>query len=302
MKKSLFVMLALLPMFVTTVFAEEVDTVKVINKPNKVVFTESQKGLKVDVIGAEKDSAYRYTFTHENTPSGKTISSQQETRSNDVSINYPFQKNDTSKCTAGESTCEVFTSGLYAGFGWNHVDKEYPDFRHNIGHEYEIGILNMLGIGVKPWKGGRFSLGFGFEWRRYHMHYHKDIDKAPDGLLYVTDFAEGSKDCSTNIHIFALQFPLLYRQMVSKKFAVWCGGVMNVNTGAHVTSKHKLDDRDYVIKIRDLHQRKVSFDIIGGFGMEDGLGIYLRYRPQSLFKKGYRPEMDTFSVGLTITI
>lgn len=298
MKKAiLFLLPLLLPMMAGA--QGEVDTVKVIDRPEKVIFTESANGLAVDVHGSVNDSTYRYTYKHEYKSNERVKTTQRESKL-DWNINYPFQKSDTTdSCSSNRPEIQVFTSGFYCGFGWNHVDKAFPDFRENIGHEYEFGILNLVALGFRPWKGARLSLGFGLESRRYHMHHYTDIAKDADGMLHVIDFPEGASRRNTNIHIFTLQFPLMLRQVVYKQTALFAGGVMNVNTGAHYTSKYRLADKDFSIVTRDLHQRKVTFDIVGGVSF-DGFGFYLRYRPQNLFKSGFGPKMSTISTGIML--
>ncbi|MBO4379869.1 MAG: hypothetical protein J5784_02585 [Muribaculaceae bacterium] len=277
---------------------EQADTVKVIKNPNNVVITENPKGVRIDVTGNEADSVYHYSYESHHSSDTKVSTRQSEERALDWNIEIPFRHDDKGHLKPEKKySFDLSTSGLYIGWGWNNVDKAFPDFRDNIGHEYEVGILNLLALGFNA-RGNRLTLGFGMEYRRYHIR-HFNLDRTPENVVVMTDFPEGSTKSNANVKAFSLQFPLIYHRYLPKRWSVMAGGIMNVNTGCRLSTEYSLDGRDYSVQMRHLQKRDVTFDVIGGI-QYNGLGMYVRYRPQGLFKDGYGPKMSTISMGFGI--
>ena len=108
---------------------------------------------------------------------------------------------------------------------------------------------------------------------------------------------------NSDINIYTVQFPLLYHKDFGEDFKFFVGGILNWNCYADYHNSYKVHNTKYNTNTSGLRQRKLTFDAITGIGY-NGLGVYFRYAPQSLFQKGY-DEMNldrTWTLGLMIAL
>lgn len=273
------------------------DTVKVISNPRSVIVTEDTAGTHISVIGAGQDSTYHYAYDVNHGADTRITTTQNE--DHDITFRVPFGKTDT---TAAKHHFEVVSAGIYSNFGlgWNHV-KGSQEFKDNIGHMVEFGILDLIGLRYNSDFGLGFTLGFGLEARRIRLHTGGLMDKDENRNLIITPLPEGGHDVTSRLRIFSLQFPLIMSQSFgqSRDFKIFAGGAMMVNTGMRIENSYKLGDVRHNDQITGFNRRKISFDVLGGFSY-DGLGWYVRWRPQSVFKSGYEPEITNFSTGVML--
>jgi hypothetical protein len=77
---------------------------------------------------------------------------------------------------------------------------------------------------------------------------------------------------------------------------------MNWNYKAHADNHYIIGNSKYNISQCGLKQNKITFDIIGGLTVGH-TGIYCRYSPNEVFKKGYGPEIkNTWMLGVAIAL
>ena len=274
------------------------DTVTVIEQPGKVIITETPTSVKVNVVGT-KDDEKIYTYTVEHQADGKVITSQDD---NDWELRFPFSQKEPSYGgvifqKSKESHWSIVMEGLYLGGGV-----------HNSWGTAEIGILDAMGINYDSHHGQNISLGWGFSFKfisptKSNMIVCDDMTK----VVSLVPFPESveSKECWSNLRMAALQFPLMFRQKIHKRLAIRFGGIMNWNYLARVSSHYKIGNDDHNITEWGLKQNQITFDVIGGLSLSTwkvgGFGIYCRYSPNEVFKKGYGPEIkDTWTVGCSI--
>ena len=120
-----------------------------------------------------------------------------------------------------------------------------------------------------------------------------------DNIVSTTFYPNDAeiKDRSSNLNLWTWQFPLLFRQRIYKSLAIRFGGIMNWNYKAHADNHYIIGNSKYNISQCGLKQNKITFDIIGGLTVGH-TGIYCRYSPNEVFKKGYGPEIkNTWTLG-----
>ena len=106
-----------------------------------------------------------------------------------------------------------------------------------------------------------------------------------------------SPPITSNLNMWALQFPLMFRQKIYKSLAIRVGGIMNWNYRAQIHNKYNIGKTSYDITQKGLKQNKITFDLMAGLSLGH-TGIYCRYSPKELFKKGYGPEIkNTWTLG-----
>ena len=284
MKKCYFLFAALLA--VVQMSAQSIDTVTVINQPNQVIITETPSGVQMRVIGSGNDKNDNYTYTVEHS-SNDTIHTVQ---GSDWDLNFPYTLSFSSD---NDHHWAITTNGFYMGGGISHS-------WNMINNSFEVGLLNIAAINYSSLHGQDISLGIGIHHRSYSL-------KRPNMLTYdensatvgTTFYPEGIdvKDRSSNLNVWAWQFPLMFRQKIYKTFAIRFGGIMNWNFKAQAHNRYKVGNTQNDITHRGLKQNKITFDLMAGLTFSHS-GIYCRFSPNEVFKKGYGPEIkNTWTLG-----
>ena len=282
MKKFYFFIAALFA--VTQLSAQTPDTVTVIDAPRQVIITETPTGTMVKVKGKKDNDEYNYTYQMEHAANDSIHTSQNI----DWDLNFPFKKN---KKKDYHWTME--TKGLYFGGGlktsWNLVN-----------NSFNWGILNIASVNYHTLHGQHFSLGVGYDNKRFSLKRPYCFVKyeRPD-VVDVSLYNDVSiYDRSSVLSVRAIQFPLLFQQDFGKEFHLVLGASMNWNVYAKCNTHFKtVNKTNYDISYRDIKQNKITFDVIGALSF-DGLAIYCRYTPGNMFKKGFGPEIkNTWMLG-----
>ena len=191
----------------------------------------------------------------------------------------------------------IFTDGFYLGLG----------IKHNwepINNSFEVGLLNAIGIKYSSLHGQTISLGAGIHHRSYSMKRPYMLDRIDNGSVelstYPTANFNEAKDRSSNLNLWTVQFPLIFRQRIVKKLDISLAGILNWNTYARVDNHYEINKVDYDTHYKGLKQNKVNFDFMGSLTWAE-CGIYCRYSPGKFFKDGFGPEIkNTWTMGLII--
>lgn len=282
MKKTFFIIATMLAM--AQVCNATSDTVTVIEQPSQVIITETPNGVKVNVLGSKDDESAKYSYSVEHQANDKMTTSQEK----DWEVRFPFSKNDSSS-----HHWAIIMDGFYMGGGIKHS-------LDIINNSFEIGLLNFAAINYDSHHGQNISLGVGIHHKSFSLKRPNMLvrDEATDVVTpaFYPDGVE-PKDRSSNLNMWALQFPLMFSQKIYKSFAIRFGGIMNWNYLAQVNNHYKIGKSEYHVTERGLKQNKITFDLMGGLTLGH-IGIYCRYSPNEVFKKGYGPEIkNTWTLG-----
>ena len=212
---------------------------------------------------------------------------------NGVAYEHPF-KNDDEKT----KHWSVTTTGFYFGMGVKHSWEV-------INNSFEIGLLNIAAVNYNSLHGQNISLGVGIHHRSYSMKrpamlMRDDLTDAVVMGTYPSVSVDEIKDRSSNLNMWTLQFPLMFKQRIVKKLEVSVAGILNWNTYARVDNHYELNKVEYDTKYKALKQNKVNFDFMGTLSWND-FGIYCRYTPGKFFEDGHGPEIkNTWTMGITL--
>ena len=212
---------------------------------------------------------------------------------NGVAYEHPF-KNDDEKT----KHWSVTTTGFYFGMGVKHSWEV-------INNSFEIGLLNIAAVNYNSLHGQNISLGVGIHHRSYSMKrpamlMRDDLIDAVVMGTYPSVSVDEIKDRSSNLNMWTLQFPLMFKQRIVKKLEVSVAGILNWNTYARVDNHYELNKVEYDTKYKALKQNKVNFDFMGTLSWND-FGIYCRYTPGKFFEDGHGPEIkNTWTMGITL--
>ena len=285
MKKTLFLIATMFVM--AQVCNATSDTVTVIEQPSQVIITETPSGVKVNVLGSKEDDSAKYSYSVEHQANDRMSTNQER----DWELRFPFSKNDDRS-----HHWAIVTDGFYMGGGISHS-------WDNINNSFEIGLLNIAAISYDSHHGQGISLGVGihhksFSLKRPNMLVRDEATGIVGSSFYPNGVEE--KNRTSNLNMWALQFPLMFSQKIYKSLAIRVGGIMNWNYKAHVNNHYNIGKTEYSITEKGLKQNKITFDVMGGLTLRS-IGIYCRYSPNEVFKKGYGPEIkNTWTLGGTI--
>ena len=285
MKKIVFILTAMLAM--AQAEASAPDTVTVIEQPKQVVITETPTGTNVTVTGSKDNEDYSYTYTMQHS-ANDTIHT---TQSADWELNLPFMKSSGN----GSYHWSLETKGIYFGAGLN----SSCDL---INNSFNWGILDIMSINYHTLHGQHFSLGVGFDSKRFSLKRPNCFVKDESTKVVYTDvYPEGVSNRSSVLNVRAVQFPLLFQQDLGDDFHFVLGAAMNWNVYAKCTTKYKENKVKTKLSYSNIKQNKITFDVIGGLSY-NGLAVYVRYSPCNVFQKGFGPEIkNTWTLGGAIS-
>lgn len=174
------------------------------------------------------------------------------------------------------------------------------------GYDFNLWPSFDVGFGVKgEWmpygKKNVWSMGFGVNWRYYRMdnatRWQKDATTAE---MTLVPYLATESDRRTSLTAFSLQVPITYTHYFDKEqdWGVTLGGIVNFNTGAHVTREYTFQDEDYEVETGSIHQRPVTIDGLLMVHMPGDFALYCKYCPMKYFRDGYGPKMNQLSFGI----
>ena len=230
-----------------------------------------------------EDFSYTYTVQHASNDTVHTTS--------DWELNFPFKKSSNK-----EYHWSIVCSGLYFGGG---VSTSYD----LINNSFNWGILNFAGLNYNTLHGQQFSIGVGYDNKRFSLKRPNCfvMDEATN-IVGIESYPEGTVDRSSVLSVRAIQFPLQFQQFLGKDFHITIGGTMNWNVYAKCNTHYKINKTHYDVSYRGIKQNKLTFDVYGALSY-NRFGIYCRYSPCNVFKKGFGPEIkNTWMLGVAIAL
>ncbi len=283
MKKFSIIIAAM--MAAVTMSAQTPDTVTVIETPHQVIITETTTGTRVKVVGQKdnEDFSYTYTVQHASNDTVHTTS--------DWELNFPFKKSSNK-----EYHWSIVASGLYFGLG---LGTSYD----LVNNSFNWGILNIASLNYNTLHGQQFSIGVGYDNKRFSLKRPNCfvMDEATN-IVGIESYPEGTVDRSSVLSVRTIQFPLQFQQFLGKDFHITLGGTMNWNIYAKCNTHYKVNKTHYDVSYRGIKQNKLTFDVYGALSY-NRIGIYCRYSPCNVFKKGFGPEIkNTWTLGVAIAL
>lgn len=266
-----------------------IDTLTVIDNPKQVVIMEDTTGVHVKVVGNTNDPAALYEYGV-----GKEIEVQKD---EPTKTRHPFphffNREDTTKWS-------LALGGLYFGWGGARLHGNNPGFENAFTWKEtgEFGVLYLIGVDYRAGKDQLITFGAGFETRDLGAKKGVAFMKDANDMFMAGSFPAGAEHTSSYVHITSLQLPLTFRQRIYNTISFYASGIMNVNW-VWAKQKYEIGDVDYNITTHHIHHRPVTFDIMGGFSF-CGFGVYVRYRPQGIFKSDYGPKMNQVTAGVML--
>lgn len=271
------------------------DTIMVAPGPSRAIITESPSGLKVIVSGLSGDSITENVYVQPYAPNASVKSDQYtntgvETTFSDGVIGVKSKNSHWEVVTGGFGLGFVYPKGQPAGLGlqWN--------------KSLEISWVNALAVRYRH-KTISLSLGLGFDWRNYKITTSgHGLGINSEGGITTRPYPENTHSPSSRIKVFSLGLPLLYTQKIPKTtLSVTVGGILNFNTHASLKAWYTNVDGNHVEEYSGhLNHRRITFDAFGALNLYKGIGLYVRYSPQSVLQGHSSPQFSPLSAGLML--
>ncbi len=276
---------------------EEADTVKVIDKLQKVVMTRTGNTTRIEALtnGSSGKETFTYKVSVEEPSSDDTVD---DITGIDLSF-LSLGGNTKSKVNSIRfqrklKRSMVFMEHAYIGQRFNYFDKG------NVKNSIEFGIRNIIGL---KWSHGRctpeFSIGVGMSGQRYSavdgFAYSKEGSK-----LVVVPIAEGVHRKTTHFNVFTVQVPLMLTQPLGSSMKFMVGGIACLNTYAWCTTKTEENSVKQKSVYKGLQQRLFTAEAVCALGVCNVLGVYASWSPMTLFQQQFGPQLKSWSIGATI--
>lgn len=271
------------------------DTTVFFNQ-KKILVTDSTDQVKVQVYKmdtTEYKKIYEGIFTDEKSYEKYSVETQ-------LGFDFPFAKRKRSSNFSGHFT------GV--GFGALYTTDNLTNFNDaggmNVAFSNEI-TFNPIGYSLPIIK-GYFGMvtGLGMTWRNLHPGNNSHLVNN-NGITAIEAAPEGITYNYSRLRMFDLNLPvyLEIHPLGKSEFYIMGGVLFGINTFSSYKVKYKNenDKKISVVEGKDYNVNPFSVNYLVQMGWND-LGVYAKYTPTSLFKNDKGPDVQTFSVGLTLNL
>lgn len=275
---------------------EAADTLLRVDKPSRIVITESSRGSVISVSGTGEDDNFQ-TTVNADYPENASVTSTQSVKT-DFPIQLPGIKNRKKGWTCYVDGITIGLSdpsgiGRNAGLQWS--------------KSIEIGWLDCLAVGYS-WGKTAISLGFGFDWRNYKIttsdRYLTTTQSKGIEWAEASRLPEGSILKNSRLKVFSLQLPLLFRaQIPNSCLRLKLGPIFNFNTHASILTRYTdINGNDNEIFSKNLGQRTFTVDFFGSLSINSIVGVFVRYSPMKVMNSPDGLNFRPLTIGIALGI
>lgn len=277
-------LLALMAITTGSHAAESQDTL-VINRPHKVIVVSKDSLLKVQVLGRDSDSTYRYESMLQTVDSNYVSTST-------ISSDWGFSIGSFGKKRNARRGTEVL-SNLFIGFNApsGPTPMSFKPFE-----SWELWWL-IADFNIAPNRHGtELSAGIGIDWRNYRIDGRRQWVKAEDGTVTLSPLPDGADPVFSRVKVFSITFPLRYHYY-KNKWGFSIGPVFNLNTYASIKTRYKLQGEKKKAVYKDIHHAPFTVDFMGTL-VTPWLNFYVKYAPCNVLESSYAPKFHSVSFGI----
>ncbi len=291
----LFVAVFLLASFSLTAQTSAVKDTTVFFNQKKVEISDSLDQVEVKIYRidtTEYKQVYEAIYTDEQTYERYSVASQ-------LGFDFPFIKRKRKSHLTGHFT------GL--GYGALYTHTNFSDFNDADGMKTAFSnefFFNPIGYTL-PIVNNYFGMttGIGMTWRNIHLGNNTHLVNNT-GITLVEPAPEGINYYYSRLRMFDFNLPIYLEvhPLGNNKFYLMGGVLFGINTFSSYKVKYKNENnrKIKVVEGKDYNVNPFSASYVVQMGWED-IGVYAKYTPTPLFKKDKGPDVQTFSVGLTLS-
>ena len=270
------------------------DTTIIFNQ-KKIEITDSLDQVKVKVYKldtTEYKQVYEGIFTDEQSYERYSVASQ-------LGFDFPFIRKKRKSHLTGHFTGlgygALYTYDNFAAV--NDADGMKTIFSNEfffnpIGYTLPI-VNNYFGI----------TTGIGMTWRNVHLGNNTHLVNN-NGITVVEPAPTGINYYYSRLRMFDFNLPVYMEvhPLGNNKFYLMGGVLFGINTFSSYKVKYRNDDnrKIKVTEGKDYNVNPFSVSYVLQMGWND-IGVYAKYTPTPLFRNEKGPDVQTFSVGLTLS-
>ncbi len=268
---------------------EAPDTVKIIEKADKVLISRTDDTTQVDVTTNKEFGKDLFTYNI-------TVNEADDSYDVDnIEFELPFGIGKEKKKKHSNLQTYIFGIGnIYIGQRFNYYDKG------KVKNSLEAGFRDLIGM---RWSRGAntpsFSIGLGIGFQRYHAQDGFMFSRIGSNLV-VVPVEEGYQVKSTSLYVMNFQVPLLFTLPIGRDVKFTAGGIGVFNTHAYAQTEITNGTSKIKTTYKGLQQRLFTAEVMCSLGVCDILGIYASWSPMTLFKSPYGPQLKSWSIGATV--
>lgn len=267
---------------------EETDSTNMSHRfiaPDSVLINRTDGQLTVRVYGEKDNPHYAYVY-------------QANVGNNDWDLELPLD-NAFSHNKRAKSRFSIKTGGF--GFGFVNALNAPDPMDVKMSSSFEFFWDHIVALQWSPRRNGtKLSIGVGLDWKNYRMTGATRFIKEPNQPnLGFGDYPEGTDPKFSRLKVFAITMPVMFNQSFGKGFSLSAGAVVNFNTHASMKTKYVEGGNDIAIANSNIHQRKVTVDLMGRIGFK-AISYYIKYSPMSVLNTAFGPDFKSLSTGITL--
>lgn len=189
--------------------------------------------------------------------------------------------------------------------GWTAAQGHPATIPVEQGKSWEIGWMEIVGIGYDASPTTRIKLGLGLDWRNYKIttpDYR--FVKTEEGTISTAPYPESTTPRNSRLKVFSLNMPLMVRQQMPFRLFgqqqwIAVGAILDYSPHASLLTRWR-DSSGKSTKVSDnkIGHRRWSYEWAAIVGLSDDIGIYMRYQPKSVLSGHGQPDFKSLSTGL----
>ncbi len=177
--------------------------------------------------------------------------------------------------------------------GSNITDSRKPfDFNPQNSMEFAFYMLDSHTSGRSS-----FSFGPGLTWKNFSLTGNEMMLKLNDDSIGL-GVPEGAAAKVSKLRVFSFNFPMLYSYSFGNGFGITLGPVVNLNACSSIVNKYYVDGEKMKDKYKNVHCNVLTVDAMVQMNLKY-FSIYAKYSPMNLMDKGFWPEFQTWTIGIS---
>lgn len=272
----------------------QTDTLTV-SQPKEVKVVTNGDTLNISIEGSKDNPRYFYNKTVVTDHSQEEVTTTSKNVGSGLGWDFSLLE--------GRNTAPRMEVSLrpqiYAG--WNFLLNNPSDMKLDWAKSIEAGF-DIFHIAFYPrtdkwW----LSLDWGILASTYQFK-HNMMTTASDGTIIMAPYPDGSSSQSSSFRTLSSNLTLMGHYRLAKEHSIGLGLVLNSKTidNCSYKTKYALPDGTAITDMNELPVHSNILAIKAEYMFADRFGIYLRYTPMSIFKKGNAPDFRELSAGFQV--
>lgn len=249
------------------------------------------------------DASAQLTITHSNSKSDSLQFARHSSKSHPGGWNFDIvgQNISRKKTSVNVSSPDwTFFSGF--GFGFTTALNADPGVNLNMGRSFNFCIEDIVACSIRPWRTGKFSVGYGIDLHNYTLSNNlRFVEDPVTKQVSITD-PTTITDYSRIHTLAAATFNLKYIQKLGRGFRLAVGPEISILGRKHdirscYTDENGMEQKE---RTKNIRTNKVGFNLVGILNYKNALGIYAKYSPTNVIEPGFGPQFHSLSVGIMV--